>query len=253
MSAPVQPPLADGGVRRADDPHPSAHPPRTAMLPSLRARVFRSRALARLLLGIDFGPLGPEDYYFDVTTLVLARYAARRVTVGSRVVDMGTGAVAALAQVLCKRTGCRVVAAEANPALAASAEASVRRSGAPVRVVRSRWFAAVDEPFDTVVFNPPYVPTPVGEARGLSQVRRSQWDGGPDGTGVLREFLAELRARSHPALALVGVNRLHLSAGQVRGLVEETPGLHAESVWCSRLLPVDVHEIRGPGTGGGRG
>jgi methylase of polypeptide subunit release factors len=214
--------------------------------------VVRSRSAARLLFGIDFGPISRDDYYFDVTTWVLARCVRARVAAGMRVLDMGTGAVAALAQVAARHTRGPVTAAELDPALAASARASVRHTGADVRVVHADLFAGVEGPFDWVLFNPPYVPTGTGERRGLSQLRRSQWDGGGDGTRVLARFLGAFARQPPGTRALVGLNRGHLPRPRAEALVAGAGALLA-AVHASRVLPVDVYELYVGGGTAGRG
>jgi methylase of polypeptide subunit release factors len=214
---------------------------------TLHRRFFRSRLAARLLLRVDPGPPGPDDVCFDATTPVLVRRALRRLPPGSRVLDLGTGASAVVGLALWKRGGHRVTAADVEPELVRSARESVRRSGAPIAVVRSRFFDAVEvDALDAVVFNPPYVPTAAGERRGLPASRRSQWDGGGDGAAVVREFCTELAALGRRLPALVGVNRRHLPRALVEAAVAAAPPLRVERVWRGRLLPVDIYELAVP-------
>lgn len=219
------------------------------MWDAVRGRVFRSRLLARLLFRAEFGPLGPDDAYFDATTPVLVRYVAARVAPGSRVLDLGTGAAAVIGLALWRRCGCRVVSADVSAELVALARENVRRNRAPIQVVRSRFFDGVDGPVDGVVFNPPYVPSRVGERRALAESRRTQWDGGDDGGAVVREFCRELAGLGRRVTAWVGVNRRHLPAVLMEAAVAAAPPLRMRAVHRSRFLPVDVYEIAAPAGG----
>ena len=69
-----------------------------------------------MLLRIDVPPIDADRRYFDLTTPVLVRLVAPRVTASTRLLDMGTGAFAAIGLALWRRTGCQVVASdEATP------------------------------------------------------------------------------------------------------------------------------------------
>jgi release factor glutamine methyltransferase len=134
----------------------------------------------------------PEVYDPAEDTFLLLE--ALEGTLGERVLDLGTGCgIIALA---CALRGLRVVATDNNPHAVAACQRNVAANRALLRgaleVRAGDLFGAVgaDEAFDTVVFNPPYVPTPPGERLG-------HWldcatSGGPDGLQVTRRFLAEV-------------------------------------------------------------
>lgn len=206
--------------------------------------LVRSRPLARTLFGIDFGPTGSDDYYFDVTTVVLYRRMLRVLQPGSQILDMGTGPMAVLGLALRKARGCRVVASDVNPDLVELARQNVRRNGADVTVILSRYLAGVPADVDTVLFNPPYVPTSTGVGRGLSNLRRSQWDGGPTGAEVIEGYFAEVQALDRPVTTHVGINHRHLPREAVLALLDRFPGLVLEESYRHPLLPVDVHTVK---------
>jgi len=146
------------------------------------------------------------DYYFDVTTWVLINRTAKDLTRSTRVLDMGTGSVAVVGLTIWKRLGCSVISSDINPEIVQLAEECARRNGAPIRTVCSRFFENVHEPFDVVIFNPPYVATAHGLELDDSRKRRCQWDGGSDGTSIIRDFVVGLQALPHQVRAYVGVN-----------------------------------------------
>jgi len=213
------------------------------VLRSLFGRLARSRWLAGTLLGLELPALEPGEHYVDATTLALLRAARRRVVPGSRVLDVGTGSAAVVALWLWRRLGCEVTATEIAPHVAARARECARLNDAPVRVVEGDLLAGLDGPFDHVLFNPPYVPTATGRARGLPERYRSQWDGGTDGTGALSRFLAAFEREGGGATALLGVNRRHVP----RALALERIGQRAGLTLVERLdapwLPSDVYVL----------
>lgn len=206
----------------------------------------RSRLLARALFGVDFRPLQDDETYFDVTTPVLVRQAARRLSPSSRVLDLGTGTTAVVGLALWRRIGCAVTSADVNPESVRLAQANVDRNRAPIRVLQSSFLDGVDDAFDAVVFNPPYVPTEAGRRRGLSPRLRRQWDGGPDGLAVIDGFLGALETEPRDPIVLMGVNHRHVPRERVSALLAGHPGVGVEGIYRHPLLPVDVYALRKP-------
>ncbi len=209
------------------------------------ARATRSRLAARLLFGGAFLPLEPGDRYFDATTVALRDALREHLPRGARLLDVGTGASAVLGLWAWRERGARVVCTELDPRALAGAAAAIRANGAPLSLVRASLLAGVAGPFDAAVFNPPYVATAVGAARGLPAAWRSQWDGGPDGARAIRAFLDELAAARRIGTALLGVNRRHVAREHVLFEIDarRAPGaeLCFERAWRHPWLPVDVY------------
>lgn len=204
----------------------------------------RQRVLAGLIFGIQFHPLSGQDHYFDVTTVVLYRKMRTTLSDRSSVLDLGTGAAAVLGISLWKHTGCKVIAADINPDVAELARANVALNGAPISVVCSRFFDDIDDEFDTVVFNPPYVPSASGAERSLPEERRSQWDGGPAGTAVVEQYLSELKRLDRPVTTYMGVNHMHVRRESMTAVIGDSPSCTLSDVYRHRALPVDVYTIR---------
>lgn len=214
----------------------------------LIARITRSRRLASLLFGIRFTPLSdPSLYYFDMTTLALINDASRQIARGTRVLDLGTGAAGIIGLTLWRRHGCAVTAADINPALAERARANVAFNAAPIEVVQSSFFDNVASEFDVVTFNPPYVTSGHGAARGLDDTNRVQWDGGSEGTSVIRRFLDTVAAYRGRPLILMGVNRWHATPDRIDALFKAEPRLELLEVIRHRCVPVNVYVFRRAG------
>jgi HemK-related putative methylase len=205
-------------------------------------RLTRSRSVASRLFGVRVRPLPDRSlYYFDVTTLVLRDVASRHIKTDTRVLDLGTGAAAIIGLSLWRRHGCPVISADVNPTLVLSARDNVAFNGAPIDVVQSSFFDGVPCEFDLVTFNPPYVTTSHGRRRGLADEYRIQWDGGPEGTSVIRRFLDEVARHGARPLVLMGVNRWHATPDRIDALFRERPRLRLVDVIEHRYLPVNVY------------
>lgn len=207
-------------------------------------RLASSRTLAQVILRIDLPPIEPGWRYFDLTTPVLVRLVASRVTASTRLLDMGTGAFAAIGLALWRRTGCQVVASDVDEGLVEQARANVAANGAPIPVMRASFFDDIDGEFDCVTFNAPYVPTSDVGADGGDARYAVQADGGALGTDVIEGFLAAFEKERRVGLAYLGINSLMVPRAAVQAAIAEHPGLRLEKKLRLPLLPVDVFVIR---------
>ena len=231
-------------------------------------RVASSPRLAHALLGIEVPPIGEGRRYFDLTTIVLVRVVAPRIDGSSRVLDMGTGAFAAIGLALWKRTGCSVVSSDIDAGLVAQARANVALNGAPIDVVPARFFdgvfagsgeaagieadaapgarhssSTIPTAFDCVTFNAPYVPTGlVGDDGGVARYA-GQSDGGEAGTDVIEGFLDAFAQEPRVRRAYLGVNTMMVPRHVVEARIRARPGLRLEEILQIPPLPVDVLAI----------
>ncbi|MGV9881510.1 HemK2/MTQ2 family protein methyltransferase [Streptomyces sp. NPDC003006] len=100
---------------------------------------------------------------------------------GASVLDLGTG-TGALA-VAAARRGARVTAVDISWRAVLTARLNARRSGQSVTVRRGDLAAAPKGPYDLVVSNPPYVPSPSPALPRRGAARA--WDGGPAGRAIV--------------------------------------------------------------------
>ena len=215
---------------------------------ALALRAMRSAFLTRSLFGLGVVPLPKGDRYFDSATLALRHTLRQGDWQVQRVLEIGTGGNALLARWMSERMGWEVAATELDRAVAERARNCVRQlASGPVEVHQGSFFADVQEPLDLVVFNPPFVPSSTAAERGLPKALRTQWDGGPDGTVVLTNFLAAYSARATQAEALLAVNLKHVSAALVEQRLVRFPNLRLMGWYAPPRTPAQVaHIARAP-------
>lgn len=214
-----------------------------SLVQAVAMKVYRSKAIAKHLFGIEFPALGPQDYYFDISTHVVVREVSKRIGPKNHLCDLGTGSFGVIGLSLWKKTGCKVTCVDVNPELAASTRRNVASNNAPVEVVDSSFFTNVTAPFDVVTFNPPYITTKAGKELGIES-RPAQWDGGEDGLGIVRPFLKAVAQRATPLQAYLAMNTLFVKGDAVRALVAAEPGLEYQETIRSRFLPIELHVFR---------
>ena len=181
---------------------------------------MKSRYAAHLIFKIDFKPVKKGAYYFDMTTLVLTKLVLREINKDDRVLDMGTGTSSIIGLTIWKQCGCYVVCSDINPEIVSMAQENVEFNQAPIQVKHSNLFENIEEDFDVVVFNPPYVPTKKGTMSNLSKQFQSQWDGGEDGSVIVKQFLDELQQIKRSVKAYVGVYYWYLPKEKFLPMIE---------------------------------
>jgi methylase of polypeptide subunit release factors len=185
-------------------------------------RLRSQRAVYRLLFG-HWPARELRGQLWDWTTLALAAAMRRQVRPDSRVLDMGTGPAGVLAVYAKHRLGCaHACGVDHLPELLPTAAATAAQCGVEVDFRHSTLFSAVEERFDVIAFNAPYIPVDegwrLGALQDLTQERR--WGGGITGLDTVQRFLRE--ASGHllaDGRILLGVNHVYLSPEVVREAV----------------------------------
>ncbi|WP_046321615.1 HemK2/MTQ2 family protein methyltransferase [Mycobacterium sp. UM_Kg1] len=142
---------------------------------------YRPSALRR-------SPLNPDGVYApqDDSHLLIDAMKDTGLAGGARVLDLctGSGVVAIAAAEL---GAASVTAYDICPRAVRSARDNARAAGVDVRIRQGTWSAALRcAPFDLVVANPPYVPSPAGGGPIPSAGGPEwSWNGGVDGRIVL--------------------------------------------------------------------
>ena len=204
---------------------------------------MKSRYAAHLIFKIDFKPVKKGAYYFDMTTLVLTKLVLREINKDNRVLDMGTGTSSIIGLTLWKQCDCYVVCSDINPEIVSMAQENVEFNQAPIHVKHSNLFENIEEDFDVVVFNPPYVPTKKGTMSNLSKQFQSQWDGGEDGSVIVKQFLDELQQIKRSVRVYVGVNYWYLPKEKFLPMIEIKKDLKLRKIYRHAFLPIEVFII----------
>jgi release factor glutamine methyltransferase len=163
--------------------------------------------------------------------------------VRGRVLELGTGS--GLIAVLCARLGARVVATDVNPHAVRLARNNAARNGVAIEAVESDLFEGIRGSFDLVVFNPPYLPTAPEDLTGDRWLDASV-DGGPDGLGPARRFLAGLMPRLAP-----GGRALTVISSLSGGRLAAPPGLSMRPAATRKLEFELLTALEGRRKGGG--
>lgn len=95
------------------------------------------------------------------------------------VLDLGTGS--GIQGITAALKGCTVTFADVDEAALEAAKQNAKLNGVSGKFVVSDIFSAIEGKFDTIIFNPPYLPSKEMEERAL--------DGGKEGRELIERFL----------------------------------------------------------------
>ena len=170
------------------------------------SRIVGRKAFWSVDLAVRPGVLDPRADSEAVIRLAQRSFRLREPP--SRILDLGSGSGALLCALLSEFPNAFGVAVDISPdALSASAE-NLAACGFASRsdVVRSDWSRAIDDRFDLVVSNPPYIASTEIGALDL-EVRAHDphlaLDGGPDGNDAYRSLFRECPELLTPGGVLV--------------------------------------------------
>ena len=113
----------------------------------------------------------------------------------SSVLDLGTGSGAIALALKAQRPRARVVAVEASAAALEVARRNCARLGLEVELRHGRWCDGLDECFDVVVGNPPYVAAGDPHLAELRYEPAAALVSGADGLDAIREIVRQVPAR----------------------------------------------------------
>lgn len=155
------------------------------------AYILGTKEFYGLALAVDERVLVPRP---DTETLVqwsLDLLALRdHAGAPARLLDLGTGSGAIALAVKKHRPGTLVDAVDASAQALAVAQSNADRLGLQVRMVHGSWFDPVDERYDCIVSNPPYVAEADPHLRALSHEPTQALVSGPDGLHDIRQIVA---------------------------------------------------------------
>jgi release factor glutamine methyltransferase len=153
-----------------------------------------------------------------------------------RVLDMGTGSGVQAVTAAEKTSVTQVVAVDINPEALKAARSRAAEAGvlAKITLLQSDLFEKVEDNFDWILFNAPYLPSE-------GSLDDPTWSGGERGAEVIERFLATAHDHISPggSILLVYSSETGLT-GDSFGYDWEILGekrLFFETLYCARLSP----------------
>lgn len=135
--------------------------------------------------------LAINEYVYEPSddTELLAKAVMKNIKLPLKVLEVGTGSGAIA--ILLARLGCDVTATDINPKAIELAKRNAEQNNVNVRFIIGDLFAGLNETFDIVVFNPPYLPEDDYDFL-LDHYDRMSLVGGRKGNEILMRFIKDL-------------------------------------------------------------
>ncbi len=141
---------------------------------------------------ISFGTLrlsiAPTVYEPSEDSFLLATYAS---SLSGKILEMGCGSGIVSLSAAKANSKNEILGVDINPAAVECARRNAERNGIRnCKFAQSDLFANVDGKFDTILFNPPYLPTTRDERLAI-EGENAAYDGGKYGFEVAKHFIQE--------------------------------------------------------------
>jgi release factor glutamine methyltransferase len=192
------------------------------------AYILGRRGFRRLELAVDQRVLVPRPETELLVEVGLGLPA------GARVLDVGTGSGAVALALKDERPDLQVTGSDVSTAALELAEANAQTLGLDVRWLHADLLTDVEENFDAILSNPPYVAESERAALAPEIVRHEPPGAlfaGPDGLDVIRALLAQLAEL--PDVRFLG---LEVGAGQAQAVADLTRAAGFDAIRFERDL-----------------
>lgn len=177
-----------------------------------------------LLLVVDARVLDPRpdtEVLVDWALDLLPGHTAATGTQPSEVIDLGTGSGAIALALKHTRPDLQVSAVDASADALAVAQANARRLGLAVRFLQGNWLCGIDQRFDLIIANPPYIAEDDTHLAQLVHEPRQALVSGPDGLDAIRTIVAQAGSYLKPGAWLL-LEHGWDQATAVRDLLQQT-------------------------------
>jgi len=131
----------------------------------------------------------------DTETLVEWALEVVRDRPAPRIIDLGTGSGAIALAIKRQRPDAQITATDSSASALEVAAANARDLDVDTAFRRASWLAGIDQRFDLIVSNPPYIATRDEHLAALAHEPRGALVAGPDGLDDLRAIIGQAPAR----------------------------------------------------------
>jgi len=178
------------------------------------AYVIGRREFWKLSLEVSRDVLIPRPETELLVELVLLRLPPR-----AHVLDLGTGSGAIALAIKYERGDCSVVATDISAAAIATTQKNAATHGLDINCRVGSWYSVVEDTYDLIVSNPPYIADTDPHLRALVGEPQLALRAGPDGLDALRVVVAGAPGHLTRGGWLL-VEHGHDQGAAVRGLFE---------------------------------
>jgi release factor glutamine methyltransferase len=189
------------------------------LLIPIRNRLASSTFLIKILFNVQIPSEVNVD--FDMTTLLIQHAVNKEIKSKCKVFEMGVGTGALISNSNAKRFNNMAFGADISERRVKQSKYISNLNNIKEEFIVSDLFNNVNDSYDYIIFNPPYVPSSIGEKLELNKYKQSSddglaWNGGLDGMEVITCFLDNVSNYLNiNGRVLLGVQGLYISREQI--------------------------------------
>jgi methylase of polypeptide subunit release factors len=190
--------------------------------------VRRNPIIAKRIFGIDFKSESLQNYYFwDNTTISLKSPLVEFCKSGMKILEIGTGPTATLSRFLANQfKNLSITAVDINKDyLKSGSKYEVCGTNNSISFVESDMTDKVDDKFNVIFMNPPYVSRKDLNTLGISENSAEFKAGfvGENGSSIVEKFLTQIpNLMTFNSVALLGINNKYFHDKKVAELIESS-------------------------------
>ena len=152
---------------------------------------------------------------WDLTSLVLKRTLDKKIIFNSNIenyLDIGCGQMAILGQYLKKKNPkINVTSTDLHEDIVNCAQLNIKKNKLKINLFQSDLFENINEKFDLITFNPPYVSTLIKQNIPPDNRRFTSRYSGPKGTEITEKFLEKAKYHLTPnGRIFLGINCFYI-------------------------------------------
>jgi release factor glutamine methyltransferase len=132
-------------------------------------------------------------YYPREDSELMAKILREEHVKGKKFLDIGCGS--GILAIIAAKMGAKVVAADINPIALTAAKANAQELGLDIEFIESNIFDNINDSFDVIIFNPPYLPENEDD---LFVEDKITYAGGPTGRKVIEKFVRDAKGHLNP-------------------------------------------------------
>lgn len=185
----------------------------------IRNKIASSKNLIKLIFQLKI----PQniDVNFDMTTLLLRYSVTKEIKKEQKILEIGIGTGALISNFIAKKFNCVTSGVDISERRVKQSQIISEYNDIETSFIQSNLFDKISDKYDFIIFNPPYVPTKIGEKLDIDKYHKNDedrlaWDGGENGMNIIDRFLDQgINYLRKNGKIILGVQGLYINRAKI--------------------------------------
>ena len=210
----------------------------------IRNRIASSKYLIELFFKLKL----PENIFvdFDMTTILIRYSLTKEISKDKKILEIGIGTGALISNFIAKKFKCKTYGVDISERRVKQSQLISQYNNVKTSFICSNLFEKIFDKYDFIIFNPPYVPTDIGEKLELEQYKKNDddklaWNGGENGMEIIDQFLDQgVNYLRKDGKIILGVQGLYITRAKIERSISNK-NFYISKVYNLPLLTSDVY------------